>query len=87
MSNELPPGWSAKFDPRMNRWYYINHNTKTTQWEKPVAQESSPYPTQPKFNPVQETSSELEFNSQAREIIQDEIPQFWKVYIHKLIKN
>ena len=87
MSNELPPGWSAKFDPRMNRWYYINHNTKTTQWEKPVAQESSPYPTQPKFNPVQETSSELEFNSQAREIIQDEIPQFWKVYIYEVIKN
>ena len=34
----LPPGWSAKFDQRMNRWYYINHAAKTTQWEKPQIQ-------------------------------------------------
>ena len=33
---QLPPGWSSKFDQRMNRWYYINHETKTTQWEPPT---------------------------------------------------
>merc|ERR1712242_39246 len=59
----LPPGWSAKFDERINRWYYINHAAKTTQWEKPQVQ------TQPvvgmqsehrvQFNPTQKSTAEL----------------------------
>ena len=32
----LPYGWEEKFEPNTGRFYYINHNTRTTQWEKPV---------------------------------------------------
>lgn len=33
----LPPGWSALQDPASGREYYVNHNTQTTQWERPTA--------------------------------------------------
>merc|ERR1712096_275794 len=32
----LPSGWSALQDPRSGRTYYLNSNTKTTQWEIPT---------------------------------------------------
>ena len=50
MSEEMPPGWEAKWDARIGRWwvlrileftneiiyrYYVNHSTRTTQWEDP----------------------------------------------------
>lgn len=38
MSNAMPPGWEAKWDPRIGRWYYVNHSTRTTQWEDPRLQ-------------------------------------------------
>ena len=31
----LPQGWEAKYEPTSRRWYFINHYTKTTQWEDP----------------------------------------------------
>ena len=31
----LPPGWEQRFDPQGRR-YYENHNTRTTQWERPI---------------------------------------------------
>jgi len=31
----VPPGWEAKYDPANRRWFYVNHVTKTTQWEDP----------------------------------------------------
>ncbi|GFO49637.1 E3 ubiquitin-protein ligase nedd4-like [Plakobranchus ocellatus] len=31
----LPPGWEAKFDPAQHTYFFINHNTRTTQWEDP----------------------------------------------------
>mmetsp|Transcript_4033 Transcript_4033/g.10366 ORF Transcript_4033/g.10366 Transcript_4033/m.10366 type:complete len:215 (+) Transcript_4033:51-695(+) len=31
----LPPGWEMKYAPD-GRPYYINHNTKTTHWERPM---------------------------------------------------
>jgi len=38
MSDGLPPGWDAKWDPRLGRWYYVNHSLRTTQWEDPRLQ-------------------------------------------------
>ena len=33
-ASSLPPGWEARQD-RTGRLYFVNHNTKTTQWEDP----------------------------------------------------
>ena len=35
-STSLPPDWETRVDPSSGRTYYVNHVTKTTQWEKPV---------------------------------------------------
>lgn len=31
----LPPGWEAKMDKNTNRIFYVDHNTRSTQWERP----------------------------------------------------
>ena len=31
----LPQGWEEKVDPRSGRKYYVNHQTRKTQWERP----------------------------------------------------
>ncbi|GAX77587.1 hypothetical protein CEUSTIGMA_g5031.t1 [Chlamydomonas eustigma] len=31
----LPPGWEAKIDRTNNRIFYVDHNNKTTSWERP----------------------------------------------------
>ena len=28
MNKPMPPGWEQKFDPRVNRYYYVNHATR-----------------------------------------------------------
>ncbi|KAL6757783.1 SacI homology domain-containing protein [Haematococcus lacustris] len=38
---DLPPGWEAKFEVRTQRMFYVDHNTKTTQWEHPTALHSA----------------------------------------------
>lgn len=35
----LQTGWEKKLDPRTNRYFYINHNDGTTQWDRPGEQE------------------------------------------------
>lgn len=30
----LPPGWEERVDSQ-GRTFYVNHNTRTTQWERP----------------------------------------------------
>ena len=32
----LPPGWERRFDPRKQRTYFIDHNTRTTSWRHPL---------------------------------------------------
>uniref|UniRef100_A0A7S3JXJ8 WW domain-containing protein n=1 Tax=Aureoumbra lagunensis TaxID=44058 RepID=A0A7S3JXJ8_9STRA len=34
-SSPLPPGWEEKVAPD-GRTYYVDHNTKTTSWERPI---------------------------------------------------
>ncbi|KAK3598059.1 hypothetical protein CHS0354_042432 [Potamilus streckersoni] len=34
-SPNLPPGWEKRLDPNTRRYFYINHNSGTTQWEPP----------------------------------------------------
>ncbi|XP_029430182.1 E3 ubiquitin-protein ligase NEDD4 [Rhinatrema bivittatum] len=38
-SSGLPPGWEEKLDDK-GRAYYIDHNTRTTTWERPSIQTS-----------------------------------------------
>ncbi|OQR67291.1 NEDD4 E3 ubiquitin-protein ligase WWP1-like [Tropilaelaps mercedesae] len=33
-TEELPPGWEVRFDT-FNRKYYVDHNTRSTTWERP----------------------------------------------------
>ncbi|XP_017159642.1 E3 ubiquitin-protein ligase NEDD4-like isoform X2 [Poecilia reticulata] len=40
VSPVLPPGWEEKRDNKGRR-YYINHNTRTTTWVRPVVQKSA----------------------------------------------
>uniref|UniRef100_A0AAQ5YZV2 E3 ubiquitin-protein ligase n=1 Tax=Amphiprion ocellaris TaxID=80972 RepID=A0AAQ5YZV2_AMPOC len=43
----LPPGWEEKRDSKGRR-YYINHNSRTTTWTRPLIQvHSGPTPPQP----------------------------------------
>ena len=37
----LPPGWEEKRTPD-GKPYYVDHNTKTTHWERPVAPAAPP---------------------------------------------
>ena len=32
----LPPGWEVKVVAQSNRTYYVDHNTRTTTWVRPV---------------------------------------------------
>ncbi|MFT7797183.1 hypothetical protein Z043-115971 [Arapaima gigas] len=36
----LPPGWEERQD-NLGRTYYVNHGTRTTQWQRPTAQYDS----------------------------------------------
>ncbi|KAM4743572.1 E3 ubiquitin-protein ligase NEDD4-like [Anableps anableps] len=38
-SPQLPPGWEEKRDNKGRR-YYVNHNTRTTTWVRPIIQKS-----------------------------------------------
>ncbi|KAE8617658.1 hypothetical protein XENTR_v10009154 [Xenopus tropicalis] len=43
-SSGLPPGWEEKHDDK-GRSYYIDHNSRTTTWEKPSSQAQGPTET------------------------------------------
>ena len=38
----LPDNWEQKLDPKSNRYYYIDHRTKTTSWNPPEKTISTP---------------------------------------------
>ncbi|KAI9454451.1 HECT-domain-containing protein [Lactarius psammicola] len=39
----LPPGWELRYDPR-GRSYYVDHNTRSTTWNRPPPSLSAPIP-------------------------------------------
>ena len=45
-SNDLPPGWEERQDPRTGRTYYVDHNTHRTMWERPTVANSAEAPTE-----------------------------------------
>jgi hypothetical protein len=38
---DLPPGWEAKIERTTQRVFYVDHNTKTTHWERPATPPAS----------------------------------------------
>ncbi|XP_074474586.1 E3 ubiquitin-protein ligase NEDD4 isoform X2 [Sebastes fasciatus] len=42
-SSGLPPGWEEKRDSKSRR-YFVNHNSRTTSWTRPVIQKTSEAP-------------------------------------------
>ncbi len=42
VAGALPEHWSARVDKRTNRIYYANAHTRTTQWTRPIANNSAP---------------------------------------------
>jgi hypothetical protein len=41
-SPSLPTGWEKRLDKATQRYYYINHNNKKTQWEPPQGMKHQP---------------------------------------------
>ena len=37
LSQGLPPGWEKRLDSTTGRFYYVDHNTKTTHWNPPTS--------------------------------------------------
>lgn len=37
LSQGLPPGWEKRLDSTTGRFYYIDHNSKTTHWNPPTS--------------------------------------------------
>ncbi|GJQ11024.1 hypothetical protein GpartN1_g2815.t1 [Galdieria partita] len=35
--SDLPPGWERRYEPNLGRYYYVDHNTRTTSWFPPTA--------------------------------------------------
>ncbi|XP_059148851.1 E3 ubiquitin-protein ligase NEDD4-like isoform X2 [Physella acuta] len=40
----LPPGWEARYDQIKRAYFFINHKTRTTQWEDPRFQQPAASP-------------------------------------------
>ncbi|XP_041356247.1 ubiquitin carboxyl-terminal hydrolase 8-like [Gigantopelta aegis] len=57
-STNMPVGWEKRLDRATNRYFYINHNNGTTQWEPPVlpTPQSGNYTTKLKDEPTASSS-------------------------------
>mmetsp|Transcript_33942 Transcript_33942/g.116800 ORF Transcript_33942/g.116800 Transcript_33942/m.116800 type:complete len:111 (-) Transcript_33942:107-439(-) len=38
----LPHGWSRRWDRRKQRYYYVDHETRTTSWYHPLEDSQTP---------------------------------------------
>uniref|UniRef100_A0A7N4V7C7 E3 ubiquitin-protein ligase NEDD4 n=1 Tax=Sarcophilus harrisii TaxID=9305 RepID=A0A7N4V7C7_SARHA len=85
-SSGLPPGWEEKQDGK-GRSYYIDHNSKTTTWMKPIIQstiENIQLPSHPSSStstqkPIATSDSSLPSLSQQSESERRSLPKGWEV--------
>lgn len=35
VNEPLPPGWAQQFDENTGRYFFVDHNMKTTTWDDP----------------------------------------------------
>lgn len=74
-SSGLPPGWEEKQDEK-GRSYYIDHNTRTTTWERPVVQSQKPIPVEmSQTSPTQNVPSGRHQQSPAYESTKQTVDQ------------
>mmetsp|Transcript_9213 Transcript_9213/g.30737 ORF Transcript_9213/g.30737 Transcript_9213/m.30737 type:complete len:491 (-) Transcript_9213:1394-2866(-) len=59
----LPAGWEKKFDPSIRRYFYVNHNNQTTQWEPPAQAQQGYYGQSPANNSCGSCGSVVEANA------------------------
>ncbi|CAH8468494.1 unnamed protein product [Schistosoma turkestanicum] len=38
----LPPGWEMRLDEKSGYFYFVDHNTRSTQWKHPVTNQEYP---------------------------------------------
>ncbi|TFK61394.1 HECT-domain-containing protein [Pluteus cervinus] len=54
--NPLPAGWERRTDPQ-GRTYYVDHNTRSTSWHRPVLQQPAARPAPPPHTPPRPVES------------------------------
>jgi E3 ubiquitin-protein ligase NEDD4 len=61
----LPPGWERRIDP-LGRTYYVDHNTRTTTWNRPSASAAV-------NNSTQDTETSAARDQHSRRILADDL--------------
>jgi E3 ubiquitin-protein ligase NEDD4 len=61
----LPPGWERRIDP-LGRTYYVDHNTRTTTWNRPSASAAV-------NNTAQDTETSAARDQHSRRILADDL--------------
>lgn len=61
----LPPGWERRIDP-LGRTYYVDHNTRTTTWNRPSASAAV-------NNSAQDTETNAARDQHSRRILADDL--------------
>ncbi|KAH7930858.1 ubiquitin-protein ligase [Leucogyrophana mollusca] len=61
----LPPGWERRIDP-LGRTYYVDHNTRTTTWNRPSANQTA-------NNSAQEGETNAARDQHSRRILADDM--------------
>lgn len=61
----LPPGWERRIDP-LGRTYYVDHNTRTTTWNRPSASAAA-------NNQAQDTETNAARDQHSRRILADDL--------------
>ena len=82
-TQDIPEGWEAYADEASGQTYYVNTETRTSQWEMPVAPvsgTSEPLRTQmeqiSEEAPVQsEQDPQLQFDVSTQEVAASQVPQ------------
>jgi len=62
---DLPPGWERRYEPNLGRYYYVDHNTRTTSWFPPTAHNETTSKSETHFN--EENANNYSHNNTANE--------------------
>ncbi|XP_073786233.1 E3 ubiquitin-protein ligase NEDD4 isoform X2 [Danio rerio] len=76
----LPPGWEEKQDSK-GRIYFVNHNSRTTTWTRPLIQLIQP-PSESPASPMASGSTSLSQNAAGYALPPDVSPQHTHTHTH-----